>query len=144
MTDVAASLGLAQLNRTAEMHERRQWLANRYTSNLVRYPVGLPDVHLPSAWHLYPIQVGERDAFVRSMGLQGVQCSVHFIPLHHHTQWQRITGKKPGDLPYADRMFSGEVSLPLFSKMAPEDVGRVCAAVREALFEGMAHARGNQ
>ena len=47
MTDVAASLGLVQLHRALEMHEKRQCYANRYTSILARYSVGLICNSLP-------------------------------------------------------------------------------------------------
>src|SRR5207244_2713932 len=54
MTDIAAALGLVQLRRLDEMHQRRAAIAARYTSALS----ALPEVELPSirpdrttAWH---------------------------------------------------------------------------------------------
>ena len=61
------------------------------------------------------------------MARHGVQCSVHFIPLHLHTEWRRIVGDV--SLPNAEEMFAGEVSLPIFSSMTDAQVALVINAV---------------
>ena len=145
MTDIAAAIGLGQLRRAMEMRTRRAEIAGFYERHLSGLDgLDLPEMDRGSAWHLFPIQVRNRDRFVADMARQGVQCSVHFIPLHHHSEWQRITGLTPGELPDADDMFAGEVSLPIYSTMTEMDCHRVNHAVRNALQMEMARAAGTE
>jgi dTDP-4-amino-4,6-dideoxygalactose transaminase len=134
MTDIAAALGIGQLHRAVEMRERRWQIAQAYFKQLEGVPgVKLPEIDEGSAWHLFPIQVEDRDEFVRRMTAAGIQCSVHFIPLHQHSYWQKALGVKPGDFPNADALFAGEVSLPIYSLMTDDDARRVCFAVETIL-----------
>ena len=85
MTDIAAAMGLAQLARADDMLIRRQQIAQLYRNRLKDAGVTLPRSYYGHAWHLYPIQVDDRDRFVNHMAEVGVQCSVHFIPLSLHS-----------------------------------------------------------
>jgi dTDP-4-amino-4,6-dideoxygalactose transaminase len=66
------------------------------------------------------------------MADKGIQCSVHFIPLHMHTAWQKIG---VNDCPQAESLYKQVVSLPIHSKMNQADVDRVIAAVVETAGE---------
>jgi dTDP-4-amino-4,6-dideoxygalactose transaminase len=134
LTDVAASIGIVQLSRLEEMTAKRRDLAASYISGLSEEDgIELPEFDHRQAWHLFPIQVqGDRDAFIGEMKRQGVHCSVHFIPLHLHTFWKSIVHQPSGTLWNTERMFAGEVSLPLYSKMTALDAQRVIGAVKTA------------
>ena len=134
MTDMQATIGLVQLARTSEMHMKRRLLAEQYNRELAAL---VPGIKLPvpdngNAWHLYPIQVFERDRFVAEMGELGVQCSVHFIPLTMHSYWRGVLSKK-NTAPNAEFMHTYECSLPLYSKMTGNDVSTVVAALTRVL-----------
>jgi dTDP-4-amino-4,6-dideoxygalactose transaminase len=58
---------------------------------------------------------------------------VHFIPLHLHPYWKDSGDLQTHDYPIAQQLFEQEVSLPLYTRMTPDDVTRVIAAVREVL-----------
>jgi dTDP-4-amino-4,6-dideoxygalactose transaminase len=133
MTDLAAAIGLAQLKRSDTLQFDRASIAKKYRQELRELPIGLPEYDKHSAWHLFPIQVEKRDEFISLMAQRGVQCSVHFIPLHHHTKWQAIVG--PQSLPNSDAMFAKEVSLPIFSRMTTDDIDRVVVSAHEVLKE---------
>lgn len=133
MTDIAAAIGLVQLERSKEMLARRQTIALRYDRLLARQtrvtrPVGVTG----HAWHLYPVRVPDRDVFIAGMAKRGVQCSVHFIPLHHHTAWRRIGVR---DCPCASEVFEHAASLPIYSSMTDDEVEQVVAAMRDTLEE---------
>ena len=60
MTDIAAAIGLAQLNKADHMWRRRCSIAARYAEAFG----GLPELQLPvesvehqHAWHLYPLRL---------------------------------------------------------------------------------------
>ena len=134
MPDTAAAMGLVQLQRSEEMKLNRRRIAFEYVSKLIDNDrVVLPDDSAGDAWHLFPLLVPKRDAFIEEMGRKGVQCSVHFTPLHLMTFWQQALHVEPGYFPCAEAMFEGEVSLPIFSKMSIADVARVVRAVEETL-----------
>jgi dTDP-4-amino-4,6-dideoxygalactose transaminase len=140
MTDVQAALGIHQLERLEGFLERRRQIVGLYGQRLAH----LPEITLPSArpevrhaWHLYPIVLnGERltigrDQLIEELKARGIGTSVHFIPIHHHPYYQEAFGWKPGDFPNTDRVFSGLLSLPLFTRMSDGDVERVASALEE-------------
>jgi perosamine synthetase len=144
MTDVAAALGLRQLERMSTFQQRREAIARRYTDSLsdldtcfVPRDTGL-GVH---AWHLYILEfnlpalhVG-RDRILESLGTKGVGTSVHFIPLHLHPAYRRAYGYAPGDFPAAETAFERACSLPIYPAMTDADVSHVIEAVRTTLRE---------
>jgi dTDP-4-amino-4,6-dideoxygalactose transaminase len=142
MTDVAAAMGRVQLTRSDAMREARTAIAARYDEAFADLPVRLPA--RPStrdtthAWHLYVVRLTDgtpvdRNTFIERMAQEGVGCSVHFIPLHHHTYWRELRGADAPSLPVADHEFARAVSLPIFSSMTPVQVDKVIEAVRSVL-----------
>lgn len=143
MTDIAAAIGLGQLHRAYKMRNKRRDIALHYIEHFNELTAScrltLPEYNHMSAWHLFQVQVPDRDAFMAHMLSRGVQCSVHFIPLHHHSEWKRILaaqGSPTPELPNADRLFAGEVSLPIYSKMSDADLEQVVLAVQSAFEKG--------
>ncbi len=142
LTDIAASLGRTQLRRIEEFIEGRTRVAQRYFANLRDEDlVILPqfDEANRHAWHLFPIRVKneespvQRDDVIRELSARGVGTSVHFIPLHYHTAFKNLGRWQPGDFPVAERLFAGEITLPMFPLMTNEEVDYVCEALREIL-----------
>jgi dTDP-4-amino-4,6-dideoxygalactose transaminase len=136
MTDMAAAMGIVQLERTDEMHRLRLSIARQYEEELGAIEVGavLPPVSENDSAHLYPIWVHcNRDHFIELMAEQGVQCSVHFIPLDLHTAWAGHPRAVMSDCVHAIAMYRRSVSLPIYPGMTPDDVSTVATAVKEAL-----------
>jgi dTDP-4-amino-4,6-dideoxygalactose transaminase len=141
LTDLAAALGIHQLNKLEEFTERRAELAAFYAAALsdlpLQQPTVLPDVR--SAWHLYPVQVLcdqiTRDDLIEELRRRNIGSSVHFIPLHLMTFYQRTFGYKRGDFPVAEKVFERILSLPFFPKMQNEDAERVVRNLREILWK---------
>lgn len=143
LTDIAAAIGLHQLRKIDRFQEKRERLAARYDEALADLPILLPprgdgargDRH---AWHIYPLRLTAeagigRDEFIVRMAERKIGCSVHFIPLHRHPIWRDTYALAPEQFPAAERLFEGEVSIPLFSKMTADDQDRVIEAIRAIL-----------
>ncbi len=141
MTDVAAAMGIHQLARLAEMHGKREAIADTYLSAFADLPLILPstapkdDVH---AWHLFPVRVTadagmSRNDLVECLGARGIGVSVHYVPLHMHPYWRDRYHLKAEDFPASTAAYESMVSLPIYSKMSPDEVARVVSAVRDAL-----------
>jgi dTDP-4-amino-4,6-dideoxygalactose transaminase len=142
LTDLQAAIGRAQLGHLAGWQARRRELAERYDGHLAELP-GLAAPWRPRpqqgrhAWHLYVPRVGHgfglgRDALVAELARRGIDCSVHFIPLHHQPWFRRRWGEAlEAGFPGADAAFPEIVSLPLYPGLADGDVDRVCGAIAE-------------
>ena len=140
LTDLAAAIGLAQLDRLDELTDARAALAARYDaafadSDLVEIPPRRRgDRH---AWHLYVVRLRlealavDRAEVMRGLGEAGIGASVHFIPLHLHPHYQRTYGYRPGDFPTAERLYERSISLPTWPGMTDAQVDRVASTLLE-------------
>jgi len=139
LTDLAAAMGLVQLDRARRMRDRRAEIAASYDSAFSDLPVEVPVVPCgaESAWHLYVLRVDpdaphERDRVISALSESGIGTSVHFIPLHLHSYYQATYGYAPDDFPVATAEFGRALSLPVYSAMTDADVDRVIGSVRAA------------
>lgn len=140
--DLAAAIGLKQLERLDAMQRRRKEIVAAYDEAFGALDaLALPRVRsgVEHAWHLYIIRVREdrlrigRDAFIRELAERGIGTSVHFIPLHMHGHYRKRLGLRPDQFPVAEEVFSSIVSLPLFSAMTDQEVSQVIEAVCEVV-----------
>jgi dTDP-4-amino-4,6-dideoxygalactose transaminase len=140
LTDLQAALGLAQLQRAEELRQRRSVIAAEYSRALASSDAFLPPPEPNDeshAWHLYVIRVNPaalqigRDQVIDELKSRGIGTSVHFIPLHLHSLYQRSLGYREGQFPRAEQHFAHCISLPLFPGMSGEDVARVISALED-------------
>ena len=140
LTDLAAAIGLVQLERLDQMAEARTRIAQRYDralggSDLVTAPPRRPDDR--HAWHLYVVGLRlealaiDRGTVIDRLAGAGIGASVHFIPLHLHPYYQRELGYRPGDFPVAERLYERSLSLPIWPDMTDEQVDRTAATLLE-------------
>jgi dTDP-4-amino-4,6-dideoxygalactose transaminase len=138
LNDVQCTLGLSQLRRAEELLWRRYQLVQCYLGLLARYPgVWLPAV-VPAcqhAYHLFVVQVKNRDQVYASMRRAGIGVNVHHIPVHLQPYYRQRFGFKRGDLPVAEDAYDHLLTLPLFPAMRTEDVELVASALQEAMVE---------
>ena len=139
LTDIAAALGLVQLQRTQRFPTIRTQIAKRYDEAFADLPLILPpraaggDTH---SWHLYIVQLTNeaplsRDEFILALQEAGIGSSVHYRPLHQMTVWKPFC--ETCTFPAADDYFKRCVSLPLFMDMTASEHDRVIEVVREKL-----------
>ena len=149
MTDLQAAIGRAQLRHLERWQRRRAELAAGYERGLAGIP-GLRTPAVPAdgrhAWHLYVIALDpamgwERDTFIEALSDRGIDCSVHFIPLHHQPYFSGLLGAGASRFPGADRAFDGIVSLPLHPRLHDHDIDRICAEIASLAPAARPHAR---
>jgi len=137
MTDVAAALGIHQLEESNGLWDRRRKAVERYHRLLkgipgLRLPAELP--HCKSAWHLYSIRVApaqiNRDKLIRFLAEAGIKTSVHFIPLHLHPFYRNKYGYQEKDFPVAFESFQGSITLPLFPSITEKEQRYVADKIR--------------
>jgi dTDP-4-amino-4,6-dideoxygalactose transaminase len=134
-TDLNAAIGICQLSKIDRLWKRRKEIASMYDVGLP----GLGQVRRTDRTHshyLYPIMVPNHKDFIEKMGLKGIGCSVHFIPLHLHPYYQNTYGYMRGDFPVTESIYDHEVSLPIYPRMDDASVEYVIKSVQEILHEG--------
>jgi dTDP-4-amino-4,6-dideoxygalactose transaminase len=139
LTDVAARVGLGQLDRLAEFTERRRALARHYFDSFdAELGCDLPVMDFENCnWHMFQIVLPagvERAAFMTAMKARGIGTGVHY-PVIHLFKLYRALGFREGMFPHAERIGRAIVTLPLFPAMVDADVDRVCGAVSESIAE---------
>lgn len=149
LTELAVALGVEQLRRTLEFHQRRGEIAARYDGELRDLPVILParpaegDRHASNHYIIrldHSIRI-TRDQFIREMGQLGIGCSIHFVPLHLHPYWRDIYQLQPHHFPCAWHAYDRVVCLPLYARMSRDDQSRVIEAVRRVVEIAVARPR---
>lgn len=144
LTDVAARVGLGQLDRLDEFNARRRALAVEYF-RVLRRPefldlgLGLPVEDLEhSNWHMFQVLLPldrlrvPRAGIMKAMHESGIGTGAHY-PAIHLFRLYRSLGWKPGDFPHAERAGAGLLTLPLFPTMTAADVARVTGTLAEVL-----------
>ncbi|XHX80845.1 MAG: DegT/DnrJ/EryC1/StrS family aminotransferase [Stenomitos frigidus ULC029] len=134
MTDLEAAIGSVQLRRYQTMQARRKAFAEYYLEAFNELELVLPAVGMDEhSWHLFVVQVKNRNPFIKAMRQHGIQCGVHYKPLHLHKYWSEKYNLTPDSLPKATAIFQQNVSLPLYSAMTIKDVNHVSAVVIKLL-----------
>lgn len=132
MTDIVASIGLAQLKRYPSMLERRKHIISVYNKALENMPVRVLnhyDEEHQSSGHLYLVRLTgkseeERNKIVERMGEKGVATNVHYKPLPMLTAYKNL-GFDIKDYPNAFKLYQNEITLPLHTRLTDEQADYV-------------------
>jgi len=142
MTDIAAAIGLVQLDKLERNTARRQAIAKRYDEALADLPVQLP------AWpegrthvfHQYTLGVGSaRDEIVAEMKDAGVMCGIYY-PIPCHRQACVMELGIDADLPNTDSAAARSMSLPMYPGLTDAEQRQVVEALRASVLR---HAVGS-
>ncbi len=129
MTDIMASIGLAQFERYPEMLKRRKEIINKYDNAFK--PLGIKTLphytdNYSSSGHLYITRIPNvtdeiRREIIEKMAENGVSCNVHYKPLPMFTAYKNL-GFDIKDYQNAYDYYVNEITLPLYSKLTDEQV----------------------
>lgn len=132
MTDVAAAMGLAQMERYEGLLNRRGDIIRRYDEAF--HPLGVQTLeHYSgshrSSGHLYITRIPgitpeQRNQIIIRMAEAGVACNVHYKPLAMMTAYKEM-GFDIKDYPNAYDFFANEITLPLHTRLTDEEVNYV-------------------
>lgn len=136
MTDIMASIGLAQLKRYPDLLKRRQEIIERYNKGFEGSAVRplnhfTNDCH--SSGHLYithvdGIDLEKRNGIIQKMAELGVACNVHYKPLPLLTAYKNL-GFDIANYRNAYTYYTNEITLPLHTKLSDEEVEYVISSL---------------
>ena len=147
MTDIMASIGLAQLRRYSAMLARRREIIARYDAAF--RPLGvrtLPhySADYSSSGHLYitrvfdsegrPVTDETRREIITKLAEAGVSANVHYKPLPMLTAYRDL-GFDVKDYPNAYAHYENEITLPLHTRLTDEMVDYVIEQYARILRE---------
>ena len=130
-TDLAASVGLAQLRRLDKMQRRRAQIWNTYQSEFERLAwLARPQDPLPDEQHSYftylvRVAGGRRDALAAFLLKRGIYTTLRYHPLHLNPIYH-----SSARLPACERLSEEGLNLPLHPGLTAADVTKIVAAIK--------------
>lgn len=136
MTDIAAALGISQLKKVKVWNKTRNSLAEKYKlkfneSDGIKYQENLSD-NVYSSYHLFIIQVNQRNRIFEELSKLGIGVNVHYIPIHYHPFYKDL-GFKKGDFPIAENYYEKAISIPLYPSLSKKDQNFVIKSINNLL-----------
>jgi len=137
MTNIAAAIGVAQLERYDEFIDKRTLLSARYDEKLADLAHLLEAVEVPSGYsrvpwlfNIYPLNIdaAQRDAIMAKLLDRGVDSRPVFYPMHVLPPYA-----SDESFPVSDEWSARGISLPLHTALTIDDIDFVSAAVSDVL-----------
>lgn len=130
MNDVAAAIGLGNLEDIEADLKRRREIAALYRSGLT----GIPGIQLldnnndrESANWFFPLLVEKRVDFITNLGRHGIPASV----VHLRIDTNSVFGGINEDLLSQERFNNNQVALPIHREITNEQIGEIINCVRQ-------------
>jgi dTDP-4-amino-4,6-dideoxygalactose transaminase len=127
MNDIAAAIGLANINDTRKIVAAHRAHAELYDDRLISIPgVQRPQWDNTSSWWLYTLLVKDRQGFIAHMADHGIAAS----PVHARNDTHAAFHFPNGPLPGVDYFASRNVAIPVGWWLSADDQRAVAAAVK--------------
>ena len=126
----------AKLRRLSRWNDLRRHAAARYGELLADVPgVRLPvtDPVNDDVWHLYVVQVDERDRVLAKLQADGIGAGIHYPTPVHLTGAYASLGHQVGDYPVSEAAAGRILSLPLYPHIARRQQQQVAASISSAV-----------
>lgn len=137
LSDILASVLVAQLGRFQELQAKRAAIWERYHHELSSWAevqeVSLQPRDRFHTHHMFYVifdDVRARDSFIAHMKSKGVMAVFHYQPLHRAPAGARWL-TRDADFPVTDRISNGLVRLPLYAGLSFEEQTRVIESVKD-------------
>jgi len=140
LSDVAAAIGVAQVERLDALLAERDRVARLYRERLG----GLEGLVLPCddrgnerrSWFVFVVQLpddADRDGVIAALASDGIASKAYLPCIHLQPLYRERFGFAGGEFPIAERVAARSLALPFFGSMSERQVERVCASLREVL-----------
>lgn len=137
MTDIAAALGISQMNRLEEFVKRRIQIKRRYIKELDGMPIRIlkESKMAKSSVHLVVIKMkdeweGQRDKFYRYMKSNGVGVQLHYLPVYRQPYYEKYRYNKD-EFPNAEEYGKNAISIPVYPSLEQEEQTKVVELIKK-------------
>ena len=142
LTDIAASIGLVQLDRYPKLLERREDIIDQYNKGFEGTRIKAlshSSEDYKSCGHLYITRIEsatfeQRGEIITKMAERGISCNVHYKPLPLLTAYKNL-GFDIENYPNAYNYYVKEITLPLHTRLSDEDVAVIIENFKEIVEE---------
>ena len=129
----------AKLSRLEKWNDLRRRAADRYEQLLAAVPGVRTPGTLPGnehVWHLYVVQVDDRDRVLAELNARGIGAGVHYPSPVHLTRAYAGLGQGTGSFPVSEQAAGRILSLPMFPHLTPEQQETVVEALVDVVGQG--------
>lgn len=131
LDEIQAALLRVKIKHAYEITNEKIAIANKYLKGINNNLIKLPDVdnECSSVWHLFVLEVEDRDSFIKHMLDCGVKTDIHYpIPPHLSKCYSNLR-LRVGDYPKTEHLANHVIDLPIFNGMTDEEIEIVIKAV---------------
>ena len=117
----------AKLPHLPSWNKSRRAAAALYSERLQNLPVKIPleATNIQSVFHLYVIEIDNRDACLKFLRENGVMAQIHYpVPIHLQPCYSELEYNL-GDLPVAEAAAGSILSLPMFPEITEGQIDKV-------------------
>lgn len=140
MSDLAASIGCAQMEKVQQLIEARREVANRMDQAFESMHGIRPHASGTTGRHVYQLYTVafdgdvDRDGVIETLAERNIASKVYWDPSIHRTQYYCDTHAQGGEsLPVTDDIASRVLSLPMHPNLTAEETNRIITAVEDGM-----------
>jgi perosamine synthetase len=151
LSDINCALGIAQMQRLAEILAARRRVAAWYREALEEVPGVQAPEETPGceiSWFVYVVRVSacrdrqDLDRLIGSLRARGLGCNNYFYPIHLQPFYRKQFGYAEGDFPITEQASAQAVALPFHNHLTRKEVASVAQALQESAYEVVRGQRG--
>lgn len=140
LTDIAAALGLSQLQRIDRFIDQRNEIADRYNKAFTGTAITAPSIseNVISAFHLYiaRYEFSNHDItkghLFSAMKEHGILLNLHYMPIYRQPFFQKL-GFDATNFPNAEKYYAEAFSIPMYADLQESDQNSVISSLLNVL-----------
>ena len=137
LSEIAAAIGVVQMERLPQILEKRRSVAAMYMQRLMDWddlvlPTIEADCVMTMSWFVFVVRLShryervERDRIITGLRRHEVGASNYFPCIHLQPFYTRQFGYKQGDFPVAEAISDRTIALPFFNSLDEMQIDLVC------------------
>ena len=137
LTDIQSALLVGQLEGIHQRQKRREEIAQHYMEAFSNANINFiaPPPNTFSAYHLFTLQVENRDEIIAKLNAKGIGVAVNYNPIHLTHFYRQTYGYQQGVFPCAEAIGEKTLSIPLYPKLTDSEVEYIINTVIEVITQ---------
>jgi dTDP-4-amino-4,6-dideoxygalactose transaminase len=124
MNEFSATIGITQLKKLDKLNKKRKKIAKLFSKEINLKEKMLFNENC--SYHLYWIQVKNRNQFMKRMALAGIETGIHYKPVHTLSMY-----KNNNHLPITEKAGEEIVSIPIHPNLSDNEVFKIINLVNK-------------